>query len=106
MPGYLGTFERNGANGSSVTTGVGGLGGRVFVSGGKDPDQSFDGGNGGNSAGIQAGNSGSAGTVSNVTQFSTQVYAGGSGGAVGYAILTNGNTVTYAVTGTITGTVG
>lgn len=111
IPNYVGIFERNGADGSSVTTGVGGIGGKVYYQNpgsGKDsggPDTEWLGGNGGNSAGYgQAGNSGSAGTVA-YQAYGYQVYSGGSGGAAGYAIQGNGNTVTYAVTGTITGTI-
>jgi hypothetical protein len=112
IPNYLGIFERNGADGSSVTTGVGGIGGKVYFTnpGNKnyagDPDSEWLGGNGGNSAGYgQAGNSGNAGTVSSYMPWSYQNYSGGSGGAAGYAVQTNGNSLTWATYGTVTGTV-
>jgi len=104
---YIGQFERNGADGGSVSAGVGGIGGKVRIDpGGKDPGPpaQWIGGNGGNSAGYgQAGNSGNIGTIVNTDN--TQVYSGGSGGAAGYAVQTNGNSLTWATYGTVTGTV-
>ena len=112
IPNYLGIFDRNGADGSSVTTGVGGIGGKVYYQNPGDsespsgPDSEWLGGNGGNSAGYQAGNSGTAGTtVNQLGGYNNVVYSGGSGGAVGYAVQQNGNSLTWAVYGTVLGTV-
>lgn len=106
---YIGQFERNGADGGSVSAGVGGIGGKVRIdSNGKDPKNPGDrwiGGNGGNSAGYgQAGNSGNIG-IGNYMSYSYQVYSGGNGGAAGYAVQTNGNSLTWGTYGTVAGTV-
>jgi len=110
-PIYLANVERNGADGDSVSNGVGGIGGKVYFQNPGDsespggPDGVWEGGNGGNAAGYQAGNSGTAGTYVNTNPFNSAVYSGGSGGAVGYAVQTNGNSLTWAVYGTVLGTV-
>ena len=108
---YIGQFERNGADGGSVSAGVGGIGGKVRIDSngkGKDPKNPGDqwiGGDGGNSVGYgQAGNSGNIG-IGNYMNYPYQVYSGGSGGAAGYAVQTNGNSLTWGTYGTVAGTV-